>query len=257
MSNLSGLVDPFLMPGMGDPSESSENEFYWGLDRLQLFPISIVSTALDSTNTPTTTLRRGLIMGQITATKKWKEYDPTATDGSQVPVGPLYQGRNLYNYAAAATADHWGQVLLSGNLKVANLYGFDENARRFLQNRFNFDDLRQVVPRVQLKAADYTVLATDNGSTFSTRGASGAVNFTLPTLDRGLEFTFVNEVNQDMTITAGTADTLVTFNDLAADTVAFSTSGEKIGACVRVVANDNETKWLVQKLCSNTMTITT
>lgn len=243
------FIDPFMQPGMGDPVESSESEFTWGpIDRLHRLGVVLVSTAVDTANTPTTTLRRGLVLGKITSTGKYKEYDPTATDGSQIPVGVLMHGRNMLDPRTATAGDRQASILLAGPLKVGSLIGFDENCRRIWGTRFVYDDLRWVLDRVQVKAADYTVLATDNGTTFTTRGASGAVNFTLPAIDRGLEFTFFNEADQNMTITAATADTMVVFNDLAADSIAFSTSSEKIGGGFRVKANDNETKWLVMPI---------
>ena len=41
------------------------------------------STARDSGNTPTTTLRKGLVLGKVTATGKYKEYDSGASDGTE------------------------------------------------------------------------------------------------------------------------------------------------------------------------------
>jgi len=46
-----------------------------------------------------------------------------------------------------------------------------------------------------------------------------------------------------MTITSGTADKMTAFNDLTADSIAFSTASEKIGGAVIVIADG--TGWLV------------
>lgn len=108
---------------------------------------------------------------------------------------------------------------------------------------------------VTAKTADYSVLATDSGKVFTTTGATGAVNFTLPAKAVGLEFTFINTVDQNMTITPDAVDTVVTFNDVAADTVAFSTVGEKIGAMAKAICDG--TKWIVINLSPNTATVTT
>lgn len=106
------------------------------------------------------------------------------------------------------------------------------------------------------KAADYTVLQSDNGTLFTTLGASGAVTFTLPAIRAGYSFGFLNMVDQNMTIaSAGSNDNIVAPNDLTADSVAFSTSSEKIGALVWVFTNSAGTKWIVAKLCGNAMTI--
>lgn len=99
---------------------------------------------------------------------------------------------------------------------------------------------------VSAKTADYTVKESECGTLFTTTGASAAVNFTLPTADAdnvGLWYEFFNAADQNMTITSGTADKMVVFNDVAADSIAFSTASEKIGGGVRVVSDGS--KWLV------------
>jgi hypothetical protein len=99
--------------------------------------------------------------------------------------------------------------------------------------------------RVVAKTADYTCTLDDSGTLFTTTGAGGAVIFTLPATANGagVWYDFFNTVDQNMTVTAGTADTMITANELDADSVAFSTSSEKIGGCIRVVGDG--TYWLV------------
>lgn len=90
-------------------------------------------------------------------------------------------------------------------------------------------------PIMQVKTADYTVTAADSGTVFHTTGASGAVVFTLPAINTGpYHLLFINGADQNMTVQSSTADTIVTYNDLAADSVAFSTSSEKIGGAFEV-----------------------
>lgn len=92
--------------------------------------------------------------------------------------------------------------------------------------------------RVVAKTGNYTVLASDHGTIFTTEGAGGTVNFTLPataSLPTGWSVTFLSAAAGAMTVTAGTADTMVTFNDLAADSIAFSTTAEIIGGAVKIV----------------------
>ena len=97
---------------------------------------------------------------------------------------------------------------------------------------------------VTAKTSDYTVTAAESGTIFTTEGAGGAVNFTLPSQGAGLHYWFTNAEDQNMTITADTADTMVTFNDVAADSVAFSTSSEKVGGAAFVFSDGS--KWMVQ-----------
>ena len=108
---------------------------------------------------------------------------------------------------------------------------------------------------VTAKAADYTVTAAETGRVFTTTGATGAVNFTLPAKATGLVYTFLNTVDQNMTITSDAVDTIVTFNDVAADSVAFSTVGEKIGAAAMAICDG--TKWIVVNLGTHTATVAT
>ncbi len=250
MPGTAGLIDPFALPGMGSPSESTENEFLWGNRETAHFESGvIVSTAADAGSTPTTTLRAGLLMGQVTATKKWKQYNPAATDGSEVAQGILRNSVNMLDSAGSA-ADKSGLFVIKGFARTGSIYNLDALARRQMFGRFLFDDdFAGVSPhfrKVTVKATDYTVLATDNDTIFTTRGASGAVIFTLPTLARGLHFQFFNEADQDLTVASVVADTMVVFNDLAADSVKLGTSSEKIGGWIEVFANDDASKWLVK-----------
>ena len=56
------------------------------------------------------------------------------------------------------------------------------------------------------------------------------------------------------TISAATVDTLITFHDVAADSVTFG-SGHRIGAHVRFISNG--TKWIAINMGNHTMTIAT
>ena len=95
---------------------------------------------------------------------------------------------------------------------------------------------------VTAKTSDYTVTAAESGTIFTTEGAGGAVIFTTPAVGAGLHYWFINAENQDMTVTAGSADTMVTFNDVTADSVGFATSSEKVGGGVFIVSDG--TKWM-------------
>ena len=105
------------------------------------------------------------------------------------------------------------------------------------------------------KTAAYTVLPSESGTFFTTLGATAAVTFTLPAFADGLEYTFFNAVDQNMTVASGTADKMMVINDIAADSVAFSSASEKIGGVVTVVSDG--TYWFVQQHCTNTLTVST
>lgn len=88
---------------------------------------------------------------------------------------------------------------------------------------------------MEAKTASYQVTKEDSGTIFHTTGATAAVVFTLPPITDGpFWFMFVSGADVDMTVASKVADTAVTYNDLTADSVAFSTSSEKIGGAVEV-----------------------
>jgi len=102
-------------------------------------------------------------------------------------------------------------------------------------------------------SADYTITASDDGTLFVVKAAA---TLTLPTLALGLKFGFFNEADVNMTVAApGSNDTIITFNDVAADSVAYSTAGNKIGAACVVQSNMDATKWWHWHLCKHTLTV--
>lgn len=253
----------FGIPGQTDASFATQRDVLWGGDesRIEVLRVSsraIVSTAVDAANTPTTVLRSGLLLGLVTSSGKLKEYDPASTDGSQNIFGVLPVELRMTDGDGVA-ADRYAPVIVKAPVKTTKLlikgaaldgHADEHNARRQLvaAGFILSDDPRGLLAgasRMVAKAADYTVVADDNGTLFTTLGAAAAVNFTLPTLARGLEFEFYNEVNQNMTITAA-AGTLVAFNNAAATSIAFSTLSEKIGGKIKIRANSDATKWLAE-----------
>lgn len=109
---------------------------------------------------------------------------------------------------------------------------------------------------ISAKAASYTVTTGDFGKFFTTRGATGAITFTLPAVTAGMAgaaVEFFNIADQDM-IVAGTAGELVTFNDAAANSVATSTSSEQIGSHIKAICDG--TSWLIILSTEETQTAT-
>lgn len=224
-----------------------------------LLGVAIDSTAADSTNSPTTELRAGLVMGLVTATGLAKQYSPTATDGTQIPVGILYEDRRMVDPAGTARQET-GQLVVAGVVITSSIIGSDDVCRQAFYGRIIYDDryfgvAPDLLPPL-VKATNYTVLATDTGKSFSTRGAGGAVVFTLPTtLVKGFRARFQNEVDQNMTVTAP-AGKLVGFNNLVGTSIAFSTAGNKISACVEITVNDDASKYVAMVYAPHTATVT-
>jgi hypothetical protein len=253
------------VPGIGTAIETIEREFTWGREEWKdRRGVQISGAARDSTNTPTTFLRRGLLLGQITASPGlWKEYNPASTDGSQIAVAVLSTDLDATDLGGTNTA-RLAWALFGGGVKAAQVVGLDAVARAQMGGRFLFDDdqrdqLNRFMPHLVevAKTTNYTVTAADAGTLFTTTGASGAVTFTLPTLAAGLgPFYFHNTVGQNMSIaSAGSLDDILTFNDLTADSITFSTAGNLIGASAMVWANQAGTKWYVRTFGSHTVTV--
>ncbi len=250
------MTTPFGWGINGEPGstaliQSAESNIFWGTQPVATAQYSyadVDASAVDATNSPTSILRPGLVMGIIASTGRWTAYSPTATDGSQQAKGILLLECNMNDPVTLSTANRLVTIAICGPVKAAALFGLDLIARKQLRAAgFIFDDDRTSgygVPfiRVVDKAANYTVLATDHGTLFT---ASAAVTFTLPALAAGLHFMFYNLTNTDMSIiSAGSADNIVTDGDAAADSVTYSTAAHKIGGGLMVVANADATKWL-------------
>ena len=119
-------------------------------------------------------------------------------------------------------------------------------------------DSGRVRPKLKVlaKTASYTITSGDFGTVFTTRGATGAVTFTLPAAaskNTGEWALFLNVADQNMLV-AGADEGIVTFNDLTADSVAYQTSSEKIGGAFLAISDG--TSWVVAPLAMETQTIT-
>ena len=262
----------FGLPSVHQALETAENVFWWGRFEQEAFIGSVIDgSARDAGNTGyTDVLRPGLLLGKITASGKLKEWNPAATDGTQNIYGILGYSQKMSRLGS--NADRWlGWVYCWGFAKADRLlvpgvatFGIVGNAnehliRSQLDKRFTFSDQLEGnsfggYRNVSAKTADYTVLEGDHDTMYTNTGASGAVNFTLPaTAEKGLRYGFYVTADQNVTVTAGTADTMATFNDAAADSVAFSTSSQKIGGFVEVYGDG--AKWLVVHHGANTLTV--
>jgi len=256
----------FGLPSVQGALETSENVFWWGRFEQEAFIGSLIDgSTRDAGNTGyTDVLRPGLLLGKITSSGKLKEWSPTAVDGTEKVFGVLGYSQKMQRLGS--NADRWlGWIYTWGFLKAERIlvpgatnYGIDQLApsvsyehlvRAQLHNRFHFNDQLEGnnfggIRSVVAKTADYQVLASDHDTLFTTRGTAGSVNFTLPTTpSAGLRYKFMNCAANNMVITSGTPDQLVTFNDLEADSITTGAGGEQIGVGFEVYGDG--TGWLV------------
>lgn len=109
---------------------------------------------------------------------------------------------------------------------------------------------------LEASAATKVLATSDLNKIWTTRGATGAVTFTLPAAATGLSGHWVevyNVANQNL-VMAGQDEELVVFNDLTADSISFATTNEKIGGGFRAVCDG--TSWIVVPLATETQTVT-
>ena len=105
--------------------------------------------------------------------------------------------------------------------------------------------------------ASITLSPGDMGKTICNVGASGAVTVTLPTATTcrpGDDVIVLSCADQNLIVATATTDTLITLNDIAADSVALQTSGEKAGGGFQFTCVGS--LWHCLVLCEETQTVT-
>ena len=249
-------------PGFQAAVESDDAEVTWsgrhGQDQVATRKIALTAGATDSGNTPSTTLRGGILLANVDSTGKAHTYSPDANDGRQIAIGILEKPQDMLVEGVAT--ERFTQMLVHGLVKESELINLDARARQQLGTRFTLDKERSpqagvlMHPRgIYRKSANYTVTADDNGLLFL---ATAAVTFTLPTKANGLAFRFVQSADANLVI-SGSAD-IIALNNAAANSVTFSTANQKIGSqvlveCIYTAAST--LKWLVTNLGATTTTV--
>lgn len=221
------------IPSIRDVLETQEGAITFGkveYNSAFLVPSFLSGAARDSGNTPTTTLRAGLLLGKITASQLLKEWDPTAADGSEKLFGILawptdsqYAGANenkWLSWVLVGGLIKSGSIVIPGNA-TAGLTGNSANmARAMLSGRFQLDAdyAHSVAPSgfngwssVRHRTTSLTLTVDDNNVLFTNKGASGSITFTLPAVasSQGLRFGFAGMAAQDIVITSPTSTTLL------------------------------------------------
>jgi hypothetical protein len=98
---------------------------------------------------------------------------------------------------------------------------------------------------VEAKTADYTIVAeTDNGKLFTTKGASGAVTFTLPAATVGQRYRFYVGATQELRIDPNGSETISLPSSGAAQAAGAYLTANAIGETVEIACCESGT-WAV------------
>ncbi len=251
-----------IVPGLTSSRETYESDFRWGSQFQGVFANGLIDgNTVDVGNTPSFEVRPGLLLGQVIATGKYKNYSPTASDGSEVAAGVLIEALRMQDFNGVAT-DRFYAILVGGPIQGSKILGLDLMARQQM-TKFIFDDTFNICgnhwypwKRFQSKIANYTLVANDNYSVFDNVGATGAITLTLPALANGYYFGFRVQADQTVTIASNEGTNMVAYNNASASSVAFSTGGQKIGGMVYVYTNPGATKWIVENGSAGANTVT-
>ena len=249
------------LPGITSLLQNVEKELWWGHKNLQRFRGYVLDgAALDIGNTSNTTrLRPGLLMGMVTATKKLKQWDPDAVDGTEYCIGAMFYDQTTQHLGN--DLDRQAVLFVGGNFKESTVlvpgstsYGLAGNNSEFLirsqlSARFQFDDITTAKyagagmggwSTIRKATGDLTVTEPMNGTLFSTFGAVATVDFTLPaTPQPGLRYGFYAGAAYDMLVVGATNVIVNGDNNASSITIA----GGQEGGFVEILGQDTS-KWL-------------
>jgi hypothetical protein len=236
-------TNDMAFPGFESILETVQNQFWWGRNEQQTFlPATISGAARDSANTVPDVLRGGLILGKVTATGLYKEWNPTGTDGSEIIAGILMGPLKVTD--AGSNADRYTFVYVGGNALSDRILipgEADEGIVGHAQEHQIADQLHDLGVRLdrhtthrgllsskQIRLGTtaemvtnnaVTVTEGDHGSVLLMTGADGDVTFTLPAAEVGLEFTIVANVATHSAIVALASGNIAIPGNVAATTI--------------------------------------
>ncbi len=244
-----------IVPGITTSRETYEAEFRWGSQYQGVFANGLIDGASrDAGNTPTYELRPGLLLGQVLSTGKYKQYSPTATDGTEVASAILLEGLRVQDFTGV-DADRFYAVLVGGPVRANKILNLDLMARQQM-DKFMFDDIGSVMgnhwfpfKRFQNKTANYTIVASDNLTMFDNAGASGTVVLTLPAIANGYMFGLRAEAAQILRFTSNEGS-----NVIGTSATNTSVSVAAIGGVIWIYTNPAGTKWIVEQHGTQTIT---
>lgn len=201
---------------------------------------NIISSAVDAGNTPTTTLRSGLIMGVITSSQLWTTWNSTATDGSEIARGVLLVTTNMLDVFGVAQP-RYEAIATGGFVRADRILNLNGISRRQLAQQFEFDDdFPGQYQRVGVPLNEVSVTTTGTltagliaGNRVTNYGATGAQTWTLPLVSEGAAFEAFLPVSMATMFVASGSDKFVTLGQQIATRVGFSTAGAIMGGSLK------------------------
>lgn len=245
-------VGHFGVPGQGAAVFNQTTELFWGGDesKIEILRLDghINSAATDAGATISTTLRAGMLLGKITASGQLIQWNSAATNGSE-HLHSVNGAEQRMTDAFGTAVARFGPVIVKAPLKAKALLikgaALVGHADEFLARRAlhamgcRLDDDPQgffagAAERIAIKATNYTVVAADQGTLFQQITADAI--FTLPAIQAGLKFRFLNSADFETVVASAEGDNMVVGNDLSADSITFTTAGQQIGVQIDVEA---------------------
>lgn len=135
MANLTNKI------GLTTTVSYTENKFINDQSHIGYKTVIIAAAARDSGASPTTTLREGLVLGKITASKKYAQYDDSAADGTEVADLILAEQVDLVNLQTNAAVDNTALCVYQARVENGALIGIDSAGRTDLAGRIVFDNV--------------------------------------------------------------------------------------------------------------------
>jgi hypothetical protein len=136
-----------------------------------------------------------------------------------------------------------GMATFDGNKPGLNAYG-------------QIADMAWTPKIAALTGTAQTLKASQSGTIFHNVGLTASITVTLPAIADGpYYFKIIQGAGYSIVVTSVVADTIITFNDAAADSVTFSSSSEIIGGHYEVIC-DGTSLFVLPILASEAQTVT-
>ncbi|GAA4441981.1 head decoration protein [Bremerella cremea] len=257
------------LPGQSLAVESSVSQVQFlgphGETNATILQGIIAASSVDAGNTPTTTLRAGLVLGRIAASGLLAPYDPTATNGTQTAIAILLDTLDMQDAHGVSEAKLTARILAAGHVVKSSVIGLTPQAQQqLIRQGIRFDQIPMPMASALCghngslyATADIALTSSDNGK-LVVASKAGAIAITLPAIEEGLEFAFVQTVDQNMTITSAEGNNVLAVNNAAADGIAFQTTSQKLGASVIVKAirtASSTLKWIALSSSPASLTV--